>query len=77
MEGGTDREGTQALDGIEMQRYNDEIESLRTKMMQTAVAMGLNHPKVLEYSQKLDEKHNLILQIKYKERSKEMSVSVR
>lgn len=76
MKGGTNREGTQALNGNEMQRYNDEIESLRAKMMQTALAMGLNHPKVLEYSQKLDEKHNLILQIKYRQ-NEEMSVSVR
>ncbi|MGB8000017.1 MAG: aspartyl-phosphate phosphatase Spo0E family protein [Anaerobacillus sp.] len=58
-----------------MQRYNDEIEVLRAKMTQTAIALGLNHPDVLEYSQKLDETHNLILQLKYKDQVKELSVS--
>ncbi|MGA9287861.1 MAG: aspartyl-phosphate phosphatase Spo0E family protein [Anaerobacillus sp.] len=58
-----------------MQRYNDEIEVLRAKMTQTAIALGLNHPDVLEYSQKLDETHNLILQLKYKDKVKELSVS--
>ena len=69
------REGTQGLYCEKMQRYNDEIEVLRAKMTQTAIALGLNHPDVLEYSQKLDETHNLILQLKYKDQVKELSVS--
>ncbi|WP_240688111.1 aspartyl-phosphate phosphatase Spo0E family protein [Pseudalkalibacillus hwajinpoensis] len=60
-----------------MQRYNDEIEILRAKMTQSAMVLGLNHPDVLEYSQKLDETHNLILQLKYKYQSKDLSAPVR
>ncbi|WP_347548979.1 aspartyl-phosphate phosphatase Spo0E family protein [Pseudalkalibacillus hwajinpoensis] len=57
-----------------MQQYNEEIEILRAKMTQSAIALGLNHPEVLEYSQKLDETHNLILQLKYKYKAKELSI---
>ncbi|MBF0705935.1 aspartyl-phosphate phosphatase Spo0E family protein [Alkalihalobacillus hwajinpoensis] len=45
-------------------------------MTQAAIALGLNHPEVLTYSQKLDEKHNLILQLKYKHQASEVSISV-
>ena len=55
--------------GEKMQRYNEEIEILREKMTQTAIVLGLNHPDVLAYSQKLDEKHNMMLQLKYRETS--------
>ncbi|TLS39388.1 aspartyl-phosphate phosphatase Spo0E family protein [Pseudalkalibacillus caeni] len=34
-------------------------------MMSAASDLGMNHPQVLEYSQKLDEMHNLILKLKY------------
>ncbi|MFV8826618.1 Spo0E family sporulation regulatory protein-aspartic acid phosphatase [Alkalihalobacterium sp. APHAB7] len=37
------------------------IELLREKMVSTALQYGFNHPLVLEYSQKIDEKHNEIL----------------
>ncbi|MDQ0484305.1 aspartyl-phosphate phosphatase Spo0E family protein [Guptibacillus hwajinpoensis] len=65
------------MDCEAMQRYNDEIEILRAKMTQSAMVLGLNHPDVLEYSQKLDETHNLILQLKYKNESKELSIAGR
>ncbi|MCA0171299.1 aspartyl-phosphate phosphatase Spo0E family protein [Bacillus sp. RAR_GA_16] len=55
--------------GEKMQHYNEEIEILREKMIQTAIVLGLNHPDVLAYSQKLDEKHNMILKLKYREAS--------
>ncbi|WP_236690395.1 aspartyl-phosphate phosphatase Spo0E family protein [Guptibacillus hwajinpoensis] len=65
------------MDCETMQRYNNEIEILRAKMTQSAMVLGLNHPDVLEYSQKLDETHNLILQLKYKYQAKELSTAVR
>ncbi|OLO28597.1 hypothetical protein BTR23_17780 [Alkalihalophilus pseudofirmus] len=36
-------------------------------MVSTALLYGFNHPLVLEYSQKLDEKHNEILSKQKKE----------
>lgn len=51
-------------------------EILCTKITQAAIALGLNHPEVLTHSQKLDEKHNLILQLKYKHQASEVSISV-
>ncbi|WP_247747513.1 aspartyl-phosphate phosphatase Spo0E family protein [Alkalihalobacillus sp. BA299] len=38
-----------------------KIEMLREKMVSTALLYGFNHPLVLEYSQKIDEKHNEFL----------------
>lgn len=42
-------------------RYKKQIERLRKKMVQAGIAYGLNHPKVLEYSQKIDLNHNRLL----------------
>lgn len=39
----------------------EQIEELREKMIATALLHGMNHPKVLWYSQQIDEKHNCIL----------------
>lgn len=41
------------------------IEELREKMIATALTYGMNHPKVLWYSQLIDEKHNDILKHTY------------
>lgn len=41
--------------------YLDEIEVLREKMIAAALVYGINHPKVLSYSQQIDKKHNFIL----------------
>ncbi|WP_078555642.1 aspartyl-phosphate phosphatase Spo0E family protein [Bacillus alkalicellulosilyticus] len=41
--------------------YLKQIELLREKMIETALANGMSHPLVLQYSQELDEKHNYIL----------------
>lgn len=38
-----------------------EIEELREKMVATALVYGMDHPKVLWYSQQIDQKHNIIL----------------
>lgn len=42
--------------------YLDEIEELRKKMVDAALLYGINHPKVLSYSQQIDKKHNYILE---------------
>lgn len=42
----------------------EQIEQLRQKMVATARVFGIDHPKVLWYSQKIDEKHNIILKRK-------------
>jgi hypothetical protein len=41
--------------------YIQEIEILREKMIAAAHLYGINHPKVLSYSQQIDEKHNFLL----------------
>lgn len=46
------------------EEYLEEIEKLRKKMIATALLHGINHPKVLWYSQKIDKKHNSILERK-------------
>ncbi len=43
----------------------EKIEELREKMVATALVHGINHPKVLWYSQQIDEKHNDILKLKH------------
>ncbi|WNF36347.1 aspartyl-phosphate phosphatase Spo0E family protein [Bacillaceae bacterium IKA-2] len=42
----------------------DEIEKLREKMIAAALVYGINHQKVLSYSQEIDKKHNFILKNK-------------
>jgi len=44
--------------------YIQEIEILREKMITAALLYGINHPKVLSFSQQIDEKHNFILEKK-------------
>ncbi len=41
-----------------------ELEELRKKMIAIALKYGISHPKVLWYSQQIDEKHNCILKQK-------------
>jgi hypothetical protein len=48
----------------QQEMYLQQIEELREKMISTALEYGINHPKVLWYSQKIDEKHNCILKQK-------------
>ncbi|MFN7251815.1 MAG: aspartyl-phosphate phosphatase Spo0E family protein [Anaerobacillus sp.] len=48
----------------QQEMYLQQIEELREKMISTALEYGMNHPKVLWYSQKIDEKHNYILKEK-------------
>jgi hypothetical protein len=45
----------------QQENYLEQIEELREKMVATALVYGISHPKVLWYSQQIDEKHNLIL----------------
>ncbi|WP_257349593.1 aspartyl-phosphate phosphatase Spo0E family protein [Pseudalkalibacillus decolorationis] len=45
-------------------KYNEQIESLRSEMVRTARLLGLNHPKVLYYSQEIDRRHNDLLRLK-------------
>lgn len=47
-----------------IQHYSDQIETLREQMIEAALLLGLNHPHVLQFSQKIDEKHNKILGLK-------------
>ncbi|QOY38040.1 aspartyl-phosphate phosphatase Spo0E family protein [Anaerobacillus isosaccharinicus] len=48
----------------QQENYLQQIEILREKMVATALVYGINHPKVLWYSQQIDEKHNCILKQK-------------
>ncbi|MBY6036705.1 aspartyl-phosphate phosphatase Spo0E family protein [Fictibacillus nanhaiensis] len=41
----------------------EQLETLRNKMIQTANTFGLQHPMVLNYSRKIDETHNKIMQL--------------
>ncbi|KSU83408.1 MULTISPECIES: aspartyl-phosphate phosphatase Spo0E family protein [Fictibacillus] len=54
---------TNLLDVERLDKYNEQIEHLRQQMIDTANSLGLNHPQVLNYSQKIDETHNLILKM--------------
>lgn len=45
-------------------KYNEQIECLRAEMVRTARVLGLNHPKVLYYSQEIDRRHNDLLRLK-------------
>ncbi|WHY71131.1 aspartyl-phosphate phosphatase Spo0E family protein [Fictibacillus enclensis] len=54
---------TNLLDCERLDKYNEQIEHLRQQMIDTANSLGLNHPQVLNYSQKIDETHNLILKM--------------
>lgn len=38
-----------------------QLEELRVKMINAALSLGMNHPIVLYYSQKLDKQHNVII----------------
>ena len=44
-----------------MKEYDYQIESLRKKMVETAIRYGMSHPLVLKYSQDLDKMHNLFI----------------
>ncbi len=46
------------------EKYNEQIECLRAEMIRTARVLGLNHPKVLYYSQEIDRRHNDLLRLK-------------
>ncbi|MFB4163138.1 Spo0E family sporulation regulatory protein-aspartic acid phosphatase [Alteribacillus sp. JSM 102045] len=46
-----------------------ELESLRQKMIEAAELHGIEHPLVLHYSQKVDQKHNKLLELKPKNKS--------
>ncbi len=41
----------------------EKIELLRQQMVALGLECGLNHPKVLEYSQKIDQLHNELNQL--------------
>lgn len=43
--------------------YFKKIEDLRFKMIDAAKIYGMNHPIVLQYSQKLDHTHNELMMI--------------
>jgi hypothetical protein len=42
---------------------NEQLEQLRNKMIQAANTLGIQHPMVLKYSQKIDETHNKIMKM--------------
>lgn len=44
----------------------EQLETLRNKMIQTANALGIHHPMVLNYSRKIDETHNKIMEMQQK-----------
>ncbi|MFC7372363.1 Spo0E family sporulation regulatory protein-aspartic acid phosphatase [Fictibacillus iocasae] len=43
----------------------EELERLRTKMMEAAKELGIKDPSVLKYSEQIDETHNKILRLEY------------
>jgi Spo0E like sporulation regulatory protein len=45
----------------------EQLEALRNKMIQTANTLGIQHPMVLNYSRKIDETHNKIMEMQQKE----------
>ncbi|MGA4718920.1 aspartyl-phosphate phosphatase Spo0E family protein [Fictibacillus nanhaiensis] len=45
----------------------EQLEALRNKMIQAANALGLQHPMVLNYSRKIDETHNKIMEMQQKD----------
>ncbi|OEF99352.1 hypothetical protein BHF71_01830 [Vulcanibacillus modesticaldus] len=56
----------------------DKIESLRGKMELEAVKLGINHPSVIEISQKIDKFHTKLvkLQMEKRYRQKENSSKI-
>lgn|GEM_PF-617686 len=40
------------------ERLLEKLELLRQKMVAAGLEQGLNHPQVLEYSQRIDQLHN-------------------
>lgn len=54
------------MDSTDIQEYLDRIEMLRKKMIKTGMALGLDHPKVLEYSREIDRSHNRVLELMQK-----------
>lgn len=45
----------------------EQLEALRNKMIKAANALGLQHPMVLNYSRKIDEAHNKIMEMQQKD----------
>ncbi len=45
----------------------EQLEALRNKMIQAANALGLQHPMVLNYSRKIDETHNKIMEMQQRD----------
>jgi hypothetical protein len=45
----------------------EQLETLRNKMIQTANTLGIQHPMVLNYSKKIDETHNIIMELQQKD----------
>lgn len=41
----------------------EKIELLRQQMVKVGLESGLNHPDVLEYSRKIDQLHNALLEM--------------
>ncbi len=41
----------------------EKIELLRQKMVELGLECGLDHPDVLDYSQKIDQLHNALLEL--------------
>jgi len=41
----------------------EKIELLRQQMVKIGLESGLDHPDVLEYSQKIDKLHNVLLEM--------------
>jgi uncharacterized coiled-coil DUF342 family protein len=41
----------------------EKIELLRQHMVKIGLELGLDHPEVLEYSKKIDQLHNELIQI--------------
>ncbi|WP_408007484.1 Spo0E family sporulation regulatory protein-aspartic acid phosphatase [Pseudalkalibacillus sp. A8] len=54
----------QTSKSILFKKYNEQIECLRSEMIRTARVLGLNHPKVLYYSQEIDRRHNDLNRLK-------------
>ncbi|GAE30315.1 aspartyl-phosphate phosphatase Spo0E family protein [Halalkalibacter hemicellulosilyticus] len=48
---------------VSHEAYFKKIEDLRYKMIDAAKEYGMNHPIVLQYSQKLDHTHNELMMI--------------
>ncbi len=48
----------------------EKIELLRQQMVKIGLESGLDHPDVLEYSRKIDQLHNALLEMEYQSKKK-------